>query len=330
MKIEGTRKGARGCVVLMAVLAAGAVISRPPRIFADEPGEVLRLFREGNDLLNRGRFADAVANYDRCLAADPHFAKAYFNRALSNEMVDRAKALEDWKRFVEAAADDPGLKWDVARAQARIQILDRMPPLPEGLSPSRYVGAAEDFYRLVAAESDGAQWRDFPVKVFLGSAPSVKWQLGVREAYEIWAAVFPVKMELYRDKADIRIGWEESVQGEGHAGEEMDWVRTVRVGDRMSGRRIALITVDLSRNWSKDEIGAIMLHEFGHALGIKGHSDSNKDIMFWQMQEKFRQIPTPILPAPLFWRSLVKKPSQRDSNTLIRLYNSAGYVTPLR
>lgn len=329
MKIDGTKGGVLLMAVL-AVLAAGAVISRSPRIFADEPGEALRLFREANDMLNRGRFADAVANYDRCLAADPHFAKAYFNRALSNEMVDRAMALEDWKRFVEAAAADPGLKWDVARAQARIQILERMPPLPEGLLPSRYDGAAEDFYRLVAAESDGAQWRDFSVKVFLGSAPNVKWQLGVREAYEIWAAVFPMKMELYRDKADIRIGWEESVQGAGHAGEEIDWVRTERVGDRMTGRRIAIITVDLSRNWTKDEMRAIMLHEFGHVLGIKGHSDSNKDIMFWQMQEKFRQIPTPILPLPFFWRSLVKQPSQRDMNTLIRLYNSAGYLAPLR
>jgi hypothetical protein len=45
--------------------------------------------------------------------------------------------------------------------------------------------------------------------------------------------------------------------------------------------------------------------------------------MFWQMQEKARQLPLPG-PVPLFWRSLVKQPSQRDINTLIRLYNHPG------
>jgi hypothetical protein len=37
----------------------------------------------------------------------------------------------------------------------------------------------------------------------------------------------------------------------------------------------------------------------------------------------------PVVPYPLFWRSLVKEPSQRDINTLIRLYNSAGLAKRL-
>lgn len=116
---------------------------------------------------------------------------------------------------------------------------------------------------------------------------------------------------------------------EGHAGEELDWVRFERAGDEMTGRRIAVITADLSRPWSQDEMRAIMLHEFGHALGMKGHSDSKKDIMYFQMQEKVRRIPVPMPITRLYWRSLVKDPSQRDLNTLIRLYNSAGYIAPL-
>jgi len=72
---------------------------------------------------------------------------------------------------------------------------------------------------------------------------------------------------------------------------------------------------------------AIILHEMGHALGLKDHSDSKKDIMFWQVQDQKRTIAGPGgLPLPMFWRSLVSQPSQRDFNTLIRLYNSAGSV----
>ena len=106
-------------------------------------------------------------------------------------------------------------------------------------------------------------------------------------------------------------------------------MRSERVGDQLTGRRVAVIPADLSRPWSKDEMRAIMLHEFGHALGIKGHSDSKKDIMYFQMQEKYRRLPVPMPVTQLFWKTLVKNPSQRDINTLIRLYNTAGYIAPL-
>jgi predicted Zn-dependent protease len=292
-------------------------------------GDAEKRFVEANELLDQGKFADAVASYGKCLAADPHFTKALFDRAIANEMVSRPKAIEDWKAFAAAAENDPDLKFQVARAQARIQILESIPTLPPGLEPSRYVAAEGDYYRQVAANSDGLQWRQFPVKVYLDSAPDVKWQQGAREAFDIWREVFPLQLVGDQRQADIRIGWQESVMAEGEAGEEQEWVHIERVGDEMTGRRIAVITVDVSRPWSKDEMRAIMLHEFGHALGIKGHSDSKKDIMYFQMQEKYRRVPVPMPVTQFYWKSLVKNPSQRDVNTLIRLYNSAGYIAPL-
>lgn len=309
--------GLLGCVIATTSLRAAS------------PQDAQELFTRATELLDQDNFAEAVAGYVRCLAADPHMLKALFNRAIANEMVDRAKAIADWKEFAAKAQDDPDLKYLAARAQARIQILQGVPDLPNGLEPSHYVAADGDYYRLVAGNSDGLQWRHFPIRVYLGSAPEVKWQYGVREAFDIWRAVIPLQLVADERDADIRIGWRESTMGEGHAGEELDWVRFERVGDEMTGRRIAVITADLSRPWSKDEMRAIMLHEFGHALGIKGHSDSKGDIMYFQMQEKFRRIPVPMPVSQFFWKSLVKNPSTRDVNTLIRLYNSAGYIAPL-
>jgi predicted Zn-dependent protease len=316
-------------VVLVAGLLGFSLTMTNGIQCAPPPQDAQSLFDQATESLDQGNFTAAVAGYDKCLAAEPHMLKALFNRAIANEMVDRAKAIADWKSFAAAADSDPDLKYLAARAQARVQILEGLPALPPGFEPSRYVAADGDYYRLVAPDSDGLQWRHFPIKVYLGSAPEVKWQYGAREAFDIWRAVVPLQLVANESQADIRIGWQESAMGEGHAGEELDWVRFERVGDQLTGRRVAVITADLSRPWSKDEMRAIMLHEFGHALGIKGHSDSKKDIMYFQMQEKYRRIPVPMPVTHLYWKSLVKNPSQRDINTLIRLYNSAGYIAPL-
>ncbi|HEV2352215.1 MAG TPA: matrixin family metalloprotease [Terriglobia bacterium] len=281
---------------------------------------------EANGLFDLGRFAEAVSGYNQAIADDPKYVEAYYNRALASEMVDRAHALENWQRFLDAADDLPTYKWDVARIQARIQILKAKPTLPEAMQPGHYVPVAGDYYREIGIPSEGEQWRELPVKVFLGSAPNIKWQQGAREAFDIWSAVFPMQLVVLPKLADIRMGWEASAMQEGRVGEENEWVRFQRVGGEITGRRVATITVDLSRNWSKDEMRAIVLHELGHALGIKGHSDSKKDIMFWQMQDKTRQIRAPYFPIPIFWKSLVSQPSQRDINTLIRLYNSPGSI----
>lgn len=279
---------------------------------------------EANRLYDQGHFAEAAAAYTRALEQDPEYPEALHNRALANEMVDAQAALKDWRRFVEAAGAREQFKWDVARARARLQMLESRPALPDSMSPGHYVAEAGDYYWSIAESSEGQEWESLPVKVFLGSAPEIKWQAGTREAFDIWKAVFPLELEALPQNADIRMAWERATREGGHAGEEMDWVQIRRVGGELTGRKVAIIAVDLSRNWSKDEMRAIIVHEMGHALGIKGHSPRAKDIMYWQMQEKYHQIAAPGIPLPIYWKSLVKQPSQCDLNTLIRIYNSPG------
>jgi predicted Zn-dependent protease len=245
-------------------------------------------------------------------------------------MVDRQQAIHDWRQFVEVAGTHPELKWDVARARARLGILETMPAYPAGLQPSRYVPQAGDYYLQVARTSETERWTTFPIKVFLGSPRQHKWQEGAREAFDIWSGIFPLDLVSMPDQADIRVAWDESAQGDGRAGQEADRVLIRRVGGELTGRRVAVISVDLSRRWSREEMRAIILHEMGHALGIKEHSDSKSDIMYWRVQEKSYRVPVPVIPYPLFWKSLVSKPSQRDINTLIRLYNTAGPVVRFR
>lgn len=295
-----------------------------PVVCVGDRQQARTFYVEGNGLFDQGRFAEAIAAYSRAIEHHPQYAEAYHNRALASEMVDRQAAIQDWRRFADVAGARPDLKWDAARAMARLQMLESMPALPETMHPKRYVAEAGDYYWHISENSEGQEWPRLPVKVFLGSAPQLKWQQGAREAYNLWSAAFPLELEAVPQRADIRLGWEEATRERGHAGEELDWVQIRKVGDQLTGRRIAVIVVDLSHNWSKDEMLAIVLHEMGHALGIKGHSNSAKDLMYWQMQEKQYRIRLPGIPLPAFWRSLLKQPSQRDINTLIRLYSSAG------
>ncbi len=282
------------------------------------------LYGEANRLFDQGQFRSAVDAYNSAIAEDPQFADAYHNLAIASEMVDRKQAIEAWKRFLDAAAGREEYKFDMARIQARSQILASMPALPEAMQPAQYVSEAGDYYWNISRNSEGEEWSRFPVKVFLGSAPQLKWQDGAREAFDTWAAVFPLQLVALPKQADIRLNWEGGYFEKGRIGEEQDWVQIRREGDELTARKIAVISVDLSINWGKDDMRAILTHEFGHALGVKGHSDSKKDIMYMEKQDNRRSIQVPGFPLPITWRALVKKPSQRDINTLIRLYNHPG------
>jgi len=317
------KKDVRRSLNLLALALLGWAALGSGAAYSADIEKARAAYREGNGLFDEGSFAEAAAAYNRAIAENPQYAEAYHNLGLAEEMLDRKQALESWKKFVDVASGQEALKFDVARVRARMQILEALLPLPESMQPGHYVSSAGDYYWQISRNSEGEEWNHLPVKVFLGSAPEMKWQQGTREAYDVWSALFPLQQVALPQDADIRMSWERSDLDEGHAGEEMDWVQIKPVGGALSARRVAFISMDLNRRWSKDEMRAIVLHEIGHALGIKGHSDSKKDIMFWQMQEKARQLPLPG-PIPLFWRSLVKQPSQRDINTLIRLYNHPG------
>jgi len=305
-----------GWLLLMIVVPAGA---------ADRDAAVAS-YRQGNQFFDAYRFADAATAYTRATEQDPQFLKAYYNLALADEMVDRKKAVADWRHFAELAANSQDFSTQLGQANARIQILQMMPAYPEALQPSHYVPSAADYYAVIAERSETEKWTSFPIQVSIGNVPNGNWAQGAREALKIWKEMLPMELTAEPQEADIIFQWEENPEIEGAVGEEIDWVQDRRVGNEITGRRVAYIAIDLHRNWSKDEMRAIVLHELGHALGIKGHSESKGDIMYFEVQEKNRRIPIPGLIYPLFWKSLVSKPSQRDMNTLIRLYNTPGIV----
>jgi len=309
-------------------------------------------FRAGNRFFDAGRFARAVDMYTRALEQNPQDPEACFNRALANEMVNRDAAIRDWRQFLELAGSNPTWKAAVLQVQERLQTLERMPALPGSLRPSGYSPKAGDYYKAVAQSSKGLQFSKFPVKVFVGNVPK-GWQRALRKALDAWIRVIPLEEVDSREVADIVVGWErltkESQSGSSldkdarRPGREKDWVQVVKEDDGTIVKRtkVAFVALDSSRHWSEEQERATALHEIGHALGIQGHSNRSEDVMCDTIDLVVVHETRIVTRVPAAGGSLPgvsphsyvptppKKLTQRDVNTMIRLYNSPGYLARL-
>jgi tetratricopeptide (TPR) repeat protein len=317
-------------LTMLASLAAAAGISRN--------GE--SAFRAGNRFFDAANFTAAVEMYTRALDQDARYIKVYYNRALANEMVDRNAAIRDWKQFLELVGDNPDWKAAASQVRERLVTLELMPSLPDSLQLSRYLPKAGDYYQEVAEMSQGLQFRHFPVKVFVGSVPQ-GWQRSTREALGDWSRVVPLQQVASREAADIVLSWRTSPDESGHLAWEKDLIHEEDDGTTRRSSKIAVVTLDASRHLSGAQQRAAILHEIGHALGIRGHSSTSGDVMCGAIDVVVvhqTRIVTgfpaeggrlPGVTSQSFLPTPPKNLTQRDVNTLIRLYNSPGFLTRL-
>jgi tetratricopeptide (TPR) repeat protein len=73
----------------------------------EEISDIEELFYEGADLQGEGRYDDAMACFEKCLAIDPHYADALLGTAmvyLAREQFDEAIAVG--RRLAELQPDD--------------------------------------------------------------------------------------------------------------------------------------------------------------------------------------------------------------------------------
>lgn len=295
--------------------------------------------QQGTSLLDHDRFADSVALLTRALAQNPKDVRAYYYRALANEMVDRQAAISDWQRFVELVEMGPEAKQEVTQAQERLQVLQKIPRLPDSLLPSRYVPKAGDYYQENARPSAGLLWTQFPVNVYADGPPQ-QWQGALQHALAAWNDVFPLRRVPTERDANITMRW--TALAGGRAGREQSFIQVRNEGDQSYQRlNLATIVLDNSRRWSEPEMRLTLLHELGHALGISGHSNGSKDVMIPIIYETILELPAnlsavgpsaPVIQLPSNGSSVYvsAKLTPRDVNTLIRLYNCSGPVVPLR
>ncbi|NJK38683.1 MAG: matrixin family metalloprotease [Oscillatoriales cyanobacterium RM1_1_9] len=182
------------------------------------------------------------------------------------------------------------------------------------MNPSRGNQTSEndsaDYFDQIETTSVGyLVWSDLPIKVYIESVTPLgsrqNWQAEVQSAVMEWGAYLPLAMVNQPEEADIEIFHRRPPlePGKLRASSAEARYRTFTTSaadgvERLSHR----FTIWLSPSQTGKYVAAAARHEFGHALGLWGHSLVATDVMYFsQVQE----------PPPI---------SDRDINTLKRIY----------
>ena len=169
---------------------------------------------------------------------------------------------------------------------------------------------ADDYFDQITVFSHGRITRfvEMPITVYITPALQATYLPALRYAMRQWEAVSDGKIqfqELRTSKdADIWVRW-----GYGGAMKmDMTYGRAEltrhHAGDFSVEIILSLPKPSISEKLSQEETRTVCLHEFGHAIGLWGHSPDPLDVSFWA--------------------SIAQRPTARDRATLLKVY-----ATPL-
>ncbi|HEY9733001.1 MAG TPA: tetratricopeptide repeat protein [Drouetiella sp.] len=259
----------------------------------------------------------AIREYGTCLRLKPDFSPAIFNTAGCYQTLGRTNEAVAWfEKYLVAEPNAPD-RLTIENMIAKLR--EKGPQLSADQHTSDYLESIREngkFYR----------WpmNRLPIKVFVDSGASVPnfkeaYRTGFLEALSAWSTASQNRLtfvlvpgpvgadiaadwtanpyEVRQSGSDVEQGvcFMQSLGGKRQRAED-EYIATARL-------RICTIDRETSNPLGDDDMKKTCLHELGHALGLRGHSSNNHDIMFYSV-------------SPTVWPVL----SKRDKATLVRLY----------
>lgn len=170
------------------------------------------------------------------------------------------------------------------------------------------------------------RWTRLPVRIHsrAGTPPEMAVTL---DAIRAWKSTFEVQTVPDGGQADIIIDWSQRPSA--------PITRPIlHMTDQNAIRTAVFINMAAFKNYNREEQLHAMLHQLGHALGIWGHSDHPNDVMYPHLPQESNDIPEKWGQRSAYVLGRMRpggqmmpsaEPSQRDINTLLRIYDEPAH-----
>lgn len=166
---------------------------------------------------------------------------------------------------------------------------------------------AGDYFATVRKFQNGtvARWRHFPVLVHLPPNTPEPWLKNLNEDIKKWSALIPLKTAADYESFVVDVKWENKLPPR--------VLGITRVEGSGAGLKVVVFLLrptfyppDVPEN----TLGAVFLHELGHAVGLYGHSNDASDVMYSDDKPAKKTPPKATAISP------------RDMNTLKKVYST--------